>query len=158
MRHFREVREDGLAANVHAEADRQLRLRLEELLVLEDFAKLHALELLVRHLDADGGLAGNRLDAHRCRGETQREIVGEVRDLADLDARCRLELIARDGRPVAGVDDLCLDVEVLERLLQDVRLVGNLHLERGIVLLRVLRENLRDLRQHVGARRRSRCC
>ena len=158
MRHLREVCEDGLAADVHAEADGQLRLRLEELLVLEDFAKLHPLELLVRHLDADGCLAGDRLDAHGCRGEAQREVVGEIRDLADLNARRRLELVARDGRPVTGIDDLRLDMEVLERLLQDVSLVGNLHLERGIVLLRVLREDLRDLRQHVGARRRSRCC
>ena len=43
---------------------------------------------LVRHLDADGGLAGNRRDdAHAQRLEREREVVGEVDDLVDARAR-----------------------------------------------------------------------
>ena len=157
MRHLGKVCEDGLAADVHAEPHRELRFCCEEFLVLEYFTQLHALEFRVRHFDADGRLAGDGLDAHGGRSEAQSQVIGKVRDLADLDAGGRLEFVARDGWAVAGVDDLGLDMEILERLLQDARLVFNLDFKCRIVAFNVLRKDLGDTRQHVGPRSRLLC-
>ena len=40
-------------------------------------------------------------------------------DFADFDARCRLQLVTGDGRPLAGIEYLGIDVEALQRFLED---------------------------------------
>ena len=61
-----------------------LRVGLAERLVDEDLLQEHLLARLVRHLDADRGLARNRRDdAHAQRLERQREVVGQADDLVD---------------------------------------------------------------------------
>ena len=77
---------------------------------------------LVRDLEAHRRLAGNDLDdAHADRGQRAREVLGEVRDLADLDARRRAQLEARDHRARVHLDDLDLDAEVAQLQLDQPR-------------------------------------
>ena len=58
---------------------------------------------------------GNRPhDPDRRRLQGERQIVGEVHDLADLDAGRRLELVGGDDRARAHLDDAAVDLEVLE--------------------------------------------
>ena len=98
-------------------AQRDLELRFVRLVLgrLEDLAEIDRLARVVRHLDPDRGLARQRRhDAHAPRLHGERKVVGEVHDLAHLDARRRLEL--EHGHDRAGIDlrDPALDVEVLE--------------------------------------------
>ena len=69
------------------------------------------------HLDADGLLARDRReDADVGRGQRVGEVVLQLRDLADLDARREPQLVARDVRSGDRADHLRLDAEVPERL------------------------------------------
>ena len=69
----------------------------------------------VRHLDADGLLAGDRgEDADLGGRERVAEVVLELRDLRHLGARRELELVARDARAGDLADDRRLDAEVRE--------------------------------------------
>ena len=71
----------------------------------------------VRHLDADGLLAGDRREDADVRGrERVREVVLELGDLADLDARREPQLVAGDVRAGDHADHARLDAEVPERL------------------------------------------
>ena len=73
----------------------------------------------VRHLDADGLLAGDRReDADLGRGERVAQVVLQRRDLRHLRSRRELQLVARDARPGDAADEGRLDPEVLERLEQ----------------------------------------
>ena len=93
------------------------------------------LALFVRHFDSDHGLARHRrLDSHRGRSQSHREIVGEIHDLADLDSGARLEFVHRDDRAGLHLDHAALDAEVRELLLEHARAA----LELTFVDLRML--------------------
>src|SRR5207253_5239477 len=77
------------------------------------FTQRDRLALVVRDLDADGGLAGNALDQDGFGLQGQAQIFGEANNPAVLDAGFRLEF--ERGYDRAGVDlrDASLDVEFL---------------------------------------------
>ena len=67
--------------------------------VVEDVAERDEVRRGVRHLDADGLLAGDRReDADLRRGERVREVVLQRGDLRDLRSGGELKLVARDAR------------------------------------------------------------
>ena len=93
---------DDAAVDVLAQRQRQLRLGAEKFLRLDDLAQPDGFAFVVRHLDADRGLAGHALDEDALGAQRQAEIVGEAGDAAVLDAGFGLELEGRDHR--AGID------------------------------------------------------
>ena len=83
--------------------------------VAEDVAERDEVRREVRHLDADGLLARDRReDADLRRRERVREVVLELRDLADLRPGRELELVARDARARDLADERRLDPEARE--------------------------------------------
>ena len=99
---------------------RQTGTPLAERIRVDDVAQIDAGQLLVRHFDADGSFAGNRrFDADIRRSQFQGQVVGEMDDFADLDASRRFQFIARNGRPLAGIEYLGVDIEALQRFLED---------------------------------------
>ena len=122
VRHAREIRDDRRAADVLAEHQRQRRSHLVVSLRLDDLAERHQLALLVRNLQADRRLAGNDFDhAHADRRQRTRQVLRQIADLADLDARRRAQLEARDDRAGMHFDDFGLDVEVAQLQLDQPR-------------------------------------
>src|SRR5439155_16448067 len=89
----------------------QLAWGMNELRGFDDFTQRDRLALVVRDLDADGGLAGNALDQDGFGLQGQAQIFGEANNPAVLDAGFRLEF--ERGYDRAGVDlrDASLDVE-----------------------------------------------
>src|SRR5208337_2643635 len=66
--------------------------------------------------------------------QSHREVVGEIVDLAYLDAGARLEFVHRDDRARLQFDHATLDAEIRELLLEHARAA----LELTLVDLRVL--------------------
>ncbi len=123
VRHLVDAADHRRAEDVLADGDLELRLVRLVLRGLQDLAEVDRLARVVRHLDADRGLAGKRRhDAHAAGPHGERQIVGQVHDLAHLHAGRGLELEHGDHR--AGVDlrHAALDVEVLELVLQKLGL------------------------------------
>jgi hypothetical protein len=147
MRHLLQVGDDGVADDVLAEADRQLRARVGVRLRSQHLREADRLPLGVGKLERHRRLAGDRLDdADRDQAERARQVLGEADDLRALDPDRRLDLVARDHRPRRGGDDADFDAEVLEALLDQARR----HLERlGADALDPLRRRIEevDLRQ-----------
>ena len=85
--------------------------------VVVDVAERDEVRREVRHLDADGLLAGDRReDPDLGRRERVAEVVLERRDLRHLRAGRELELVARHARAGDAADERRVDAEVLERL------------------------------------------
>ena len=94
VRHLGEV--DGLRPPGHVapEGERQLRAGGREVDRLEDAPQRDHVEVPVRDLDPNGGLARDGcLDPERSGGEAHREVVRQALDPADLDVRRRLDLV-----------------------------------------------------------------
>ena len=127
MRHAGEVGDDRLAADGLAEAERELVLRALEVLARQQLAQVDGLALGVRQLDADGVAALHDGDAGRDRAHRAGDVVGERDHARRLDAGRRLELVERDDRAGADVDDLAADAEILEHAFE----------QRGVLLERV---------------------
>jgi hypothetical protein len=73
-------------------------------------------------LEAHRRLAGNDLDdAHADRRERACEVLREVRDLRDLDARRGRSSKARDDGPGMHLDDFGLDAEIAQLQLDEAR-------------------------------------
>ncbi len=70
--------------------------------------------LLVGDLDADGLLAQDALDAHVLGLDHQRQVLGEVGDVLDLDADIGDEFEGGDHRPGSVFGDLAVDLELLQ--------------------------------------------
>ena len=105
----------------------------------------------IRHLDADGAAARNRRDdADRRRAHGEREVVREVRELAHLHARRRLDLELRDDRARRPADELAVDLERAQRVHE---------LDAHRVELALARSLLRagDVVQQLGAAAARRC-
>ena len=87
---------------------------------LEDLANGDQACRLVRDLDADGRLAGNRcLYPERCGGECEREVVLQGGDALHLHTWSGLHLELSDGRPWVHPDDLGLDAKRPQRGFDD---------------------------------------
>ena len=130
MRHSREIDDHRLAADGLAERDGELVLRVGEILAGDQLAQIDHLAALIRQFDADGVAAGDDRDAGRDRRHGARDVVGEANDARTFDAGRRLQLIKRDHRAGAHVDDVALDGKILEHALEQTR----------ILFQRVLRE------------------
>src|SRR5204862_391606 len=82
MRHTREVAHDRGAGHVVAQGERERMRALAKRSCFKDLANCHKACRLVRHLDADRRLTGNRgLDAQRRGGQGQRQVVLKSGDL-----------------------------------------------------------------------------
>ena len=151
VRHLGQVGADRAARDVLAQPHRQRRPVLRRR--LEDVAEVHDPAARVRDLDADRLLARDRRqDADVGRGQRVREVVLELRDLADLDARREPQLVAGDVRAGDHPDHARLDVEVPERLDQlrgDLLLTGRVG-ARGVLGRARERGRVRELPDEVG--------
>ena len=118
VRHAREIDHHRLAADVLAERQRQ---RGGGVLVggaRQKIAQIDGLALIVGQLDADHVAPRHGGDAHRHRAERARDVVGERDHARGAGARRRLELVERDHRAGAHIDDLAADAEIVEHLLE----------------------------------------
>ena len=115
MRHLGQVRGNEMAFHILADAGEH-RIRIaDDLLAAQHVAQAYDLSILVRDLDADGGLAGDRRqDTHVGTGHGISDIAPKIGDLLDLDARAELDLVLGDGRAAQKTDDLGVDLELLE--------------------------------------------
>jgi hypothetical protein len=88
----------------------------------EDVLEIDDLPFGVRQFYAHRRFSGDgRLDADGLSAHGERDVVMEVHDLADLDARRQNDFVARDDRPGTHGHDLALDPEVHERFFEDRR-------------------------------------
>ncbi len=126
MGHDGQVGDVDLAVDVLAQGDRQLRWRIEELLRLDDVPELDDLALVVGDLDAERGFARDPLDADRLGFEGERQVLGQVGHLGDLDAGVGEQLVGRDDRTGVVLADLAGDVELLELVLDPALLLEEL--------------------------------
>ena len=123
MRHLGEIDDDRLAADRLAERDRELVLGGLEILARQQFAQEDGLAPLVGQFDADRVAALHDGDARGDRRHRARDVVGEADHARGFDARRRLELVERDDRAGAHVDDLALDAEIVEHALEQARVL-----------------------------------
>ena len=151
MRHAREIDHDRLAADGLAEAERQLRLRLGVFVGRQHFAEVDLLALVVRQLDADGVAAGHHRDARRQRAHRAGDVVGEADDARRLDAGRGLELVERDDRAGARVDDLAAHAEVLQHAFQRLRALLDRFRARREAVGRLRHGEQRQLGQLIAA-------
>ncbi|EXI75159.1 MAG: hypothetical protein AW07_01394 [Candidatus Accumulibacter sp. SK-11] len=113
VRHFRQIDDQRLAADVLAERHRQRRVHVAVFLAGDDLQQADRLPLRVREFERHRRLAGYRLDhAHRDQGQRARQVLGQIEDLGALDAHRRFDFVARDDRPRVGSSHRDLDAEV----------------------------------------------
>ena len=157
MRRARQIDDDGFAADVLAEAERQFRVRL--VLRGQQLAQVDLLAMHVRQFDADGVAAGDHGDARRERAHRAGDIVGEADDARGFDAGRRLEFVQRHDRAGIGLDDLAADAEIAEHAFERARIGLQLGLAERLPVRRLGRRQHRDRRQFElfgFARRRAR--
>ena len=91
-------------------------------------------------LSQDRGLDTDRYDR-----QGHRQVVGQPRDLADLDTRRQLYLELNDGGPHHDMGDRRLHAEILQRIDDDLRLlVGQL---QGIALVTILDGRTKEIQR-----------
>ena len=114
----------------------------------QDVAEHHEVAMLVRHLDADRGLARDRrLDAHVGGGQRVGDVARQRQHLVDLGPRRHLDLVHRHRRTAVGGGDVSVDPEGPERALE-----GLLHL-RSVASVGVRRAAPRGADRAAGAGR-----
>ena len=113
--HLGQVGGHEMAFHILADAGEH-RIRIVPGLVgAQHVAQHHGFAIGVRNFDADGGFAfDHRQDAHVGAGHRVGDVLLQVGDLLDLDARAKLHLIHGDGWSAQEADDLRIDVELLE--------------------------------------------
>ena len=153
VRHLGDVDDDGLAVDRLAERQRQLGLGGLEIAAGEDLAQIDRLALGVGQLDADGVAAGHHGDARGDRAHRAGDVVGEADDARRLDAGGGLQLVERDDRAGADMDDLALDAEILEHAFEQPRVLLQRVLGDRIVANDVLRLGEEMQRRHLEFRR-----
>ncbi len=100
--HGGQVGGDDAAVDVFAHGEGEARLGLGEGFGFEHVAQVDGFALVVRHLDADGALAGHALDEDALGAHGEAEVFGEAGDAAVFDAGFGLELVGGDHG--AGID------------------------------------------------------
>ena len=149
VRHGVQLGGHDAAVDVLAHGQRDLRLRAEELLRLDHLAQPDGFALVVRHLDADRGLARHALDENAFGAQRQAEIVAQAGDAAVLDAGFGLELEGRDHRAGIDLHHLAAHVELAALFRQHLRQVLQLEFVDGAVLVGTVQQ--RGRRQLVAA-------
>ncbi len=115
VRHLGQVGAQEVALDVLAEPDHHRVLLGAGGAAAQHVAEAHHLAVGVGHLDADGRLARDRgEDPHVVGGDRVGDVLGELRDLLDLDGRAELDLVARDRRAPGEAGDLRVDGELLQ--------------------------------------------
>src|SRR6185503_12837439 len=133
VRHRAKVEHDGRPRDITPERDGQLGRRATEDRRLDDVTQRYESDGDVRDLYPHDALAGDRgLDAERARGEREREVVVERLDAREEDARRDLQLVPRDDRSGRDLDDLGGDVEVRQRLFDDLGALADLAAGPGV--------------------------
>ena len=113
--HLGEVGDQRLAGDVLAQRDRQLGLGAAPVLALEDLAHADGRGVLVGHLDADGGLAGDGgEDAYRLRAHAEGDVLVEAGDLFDAHAGGGHDLVAGDDGADVDFAEGHLDAELAQ--------------------------------------------
>ena len=122
MRHFRQVCDHRFTTDVFTQRKRQWRGGTVESLRLDDFAKCNQLTVFVRNFQSHDRLARDDFDhAHADHRERARQILCQVRNLADLDPRCRGDFKPGDNRAGVYRFDLYLDTEIEQFVFQLLR-------------------------------------
>ena len=119
MRHLCNIGDHSLSRNVLADCKTDFATCPFEALALQKIPEIDCIILLVRHLNADRRLAGNRrLNAYIRRRKTQLDIVCERDNAPDLDSLRWQELVARHGRAAAKIHDLDVHAEIMQGFLE----------------------------------------
>ena len=145
MRRARQIDDDGFAADVLAEAERQFGVRL--VLRGQQFAQVNLFAMRIRQFDADGVAAGDHGDARRERAHRAGDVVGKADHARGFDAGRRLEFVQRHDRAGIGLDDLAADAEIAEHAFQRARIGLQLGLAERLPVRRLGRRQHRDRRQ-----------
>ncbi len=117
VRHLGQIGHDRIAHDVLAQTHGQHALGVVVDLRAQHLGQADGLALGIGQLQRHEILAGNRLDhADGHQGQRARQILGQVHDLRALDARGRLDLVARDHGAGHGGDHMHIDTKVLEAL------------------------------------------
>ncbi len=150
MRHFGDITEHWLAADVLTDRKRQLGFLRPELIRIYNVAQRHRRRLLIRNLNADGGLAGDRrLDADiRC-SQRELDVICQRDNLADLDAHFRQHLIPRNRGPLRNVRNGDLHAEIPQRRLEELRSLAKLLIRIRHGAFALMQE--RNRREHILA-------
>ena len=123
MWHLGHVEDVGLVADGLAQGNGQGRVGVLELVAGNQRAHAHHIRVGVGHLDANRSFSGNRRDdADAEGGQAQGDVVLEVLDLADANARRRHNLVEGDRGANLRSDFAHFNFEVGQRA-QDVLLV-----------------------------------
>ena len=122
MRHAREIDDDGVAADVLAETQRELRNGFVVVLDPEQFAQIDLFAMRVRQFDADGITAGNHCDTSRERTHGTGDVVGQPDHPRRFDARRGLQFVQRHHRTGVSFDDFAANSEIPEHALQRSRI------------------------------------
>lgn len=80
-------------------------------------------------------LSGDGRDAHVLHAERERKVAGEVRDLVELHARLKLEIVARDRGAARHVADRGVDAEAAQSGIEPVAVEADLLRCVGLILL-----------------------
>ncbi len=121
MRHPRQVGDHRRAADLLAERQGQPAGMLLPVLGGEDLAEEHGLALGVRHLDADHVAARHGGDADGGDGQAAGDVVGQADHPGAADAGRRLQLVERDHRAGADLDDAALHAVIRQHGLEQPR-------------------------------------
>jgi hypothetical protein len=116
VRHAREVRVDRVAEDVAAQHHGQRHVQRLEPTILDQVAQDHLDASLVRQLEADAVLAGDRGDDAHLACEGEREIVRQPRYFRHLGSRRGRDFVRRHRRPRQDVLDFALHPIVRQRL------------------------------------------
>ena len=114
MRHAGEIGDDGLAADVLAQRQRQPTGVLLGRVRGENLAEIDGFTLFVRHLDTDDVAARYGGDTHGGDGQGAGDIVRQADDAGAADARCRFQFVQRDHGAGAIGNDAALHAVVAE--------------------------------------------
>ena len=142
VRHLGNVTDDRLAGDVLADGKGQAAFRVGKRRRADTLADKDGIDGFVRHLDADRDLIRNGRDTHVCRAERQCNVVRQCGDARDFDAARDGQLKAGDRRSADNADDLCLDVERVERIEQARRAFAQLGLRTGYRSVLALRQQV----------------
>ena len=119
MRHLREIGQERLAVDIASDGNFHGSLRCLSFWGAENVTDRNDLALFVWYFDTNGLLARDRSDdANVFGGHCIRDVVGEVLDLCDLNAKAEFELEPRHGWTDHHVDEPSLYAVFGERPLK----------------------------------------
>src|SRR5579875_3914382 len=119
MGHFGQVGYRRLSIYCLPQCDGQIASGCREFGRFEYLAQIYLFTFTIRYFDADHGFTGHwSLNSYRRRLQCQRQVVGKVDDLANLNSRSRLELVHSNHRARLDLDHAPHYAEVGELLFE----------------------------------------